>query len=48
MGNGFKSKAELKDQEKHDFEAYNESRRARGLDMLDPPKDESLQDEKKV
>ena len=40
MGNGFKSKAEVKAEEDQKFEEYNESRRARGMEMLDPPEAE--------
>ena len=39
MGNGFKSNAEVKAEEEQKFEEYNESRRVRGMKMLDPPKD---------
>lgn len=48
MGNGFKSKSELKEDESKAFEEYNESRRARGMKMLDPPKDDAEADEKKA
>lgn len=41
MGNGFKSNAELKEEGEQKFEEYNESRRVRGMKMLDPPKDTS-------
>lgn len=37
MGNGFKTKGEVKEGETTEFETYNESRRARGMNMLDPP-----------
>lgn len=47
MGNGFKSKAEIKEDEAQKFEDYNESRRARGMKMLDPPKDEAAEEEEK-
>lgn len=49
MGNGFRSKAEIKEAEQQTFEDYNESRRARGMKMLDPPKEEAEeQDSKKA
>lgn len=39
MGNGFKTKNEVKEDEKAEFQTYNESRRARGMTMLDPPEE---------
>lgn len=39
MGNGFKTKNEVKEHEKAEFETYNESRRARGMTVLDPPEE---------
>ena len=47
MGNGFKSQAEVKEDEAKKFEDYNESRRARGLPMLDPPKEEKQEEARK-
>lgn len=40
MGNGFKSQAEVKQDKQQEFQDYNESRRERGMKMLDPPKEE--------
>ena len=40
IGNGFKSKAEVKADEDQKFADINESRRARGLDPYPAPEDE--------
>lgn len=48
MGNGFKSQAEMKQAEQKEFTEYNESRRERGMTLLDPPEDETPKDEKKA